>query len=129
MVLLKKEANRLVPDGEADPTALLRARTLLAYLMEKNLLHYERQGEFVVVHRKGHPPQEALNMPNGALAGVLYQQFASIAEQPAVAFYRSNTTINRLFNKVWLRSSLKWLDQNATERIDLDIAFGGESTT
>lgn len=129
----------LVPSNSPDESALLKARTLLAYLMDTNRLSYQihNAGEdsMIVVRYSGveyELPTELMDEMWATLnskeeptvaAVVMYRPFIPIHYQPGIAFLKSDIIINTLFNKLWLKSSLDWLRKRPQERVNLDLNF------
>lgn len=135
---LTEEYGLLVPSNETDGSALLKARTLLAYLMDTNKLTYKIHNastdSMVIVCNKASSENVSdelmdemwalLNNPASLVSTVvMYRPFEPIVAQPGLAFLKADITTNHLFSKVWLKSSLTWLRKHPQDRVALDLTF------
>lgn len=122
----------LIPNEAVDQTALLKARTYLAFLQHKRVLKRENKQTW---NRIYYDPTSTFQFdrmmfedPN-VVAAVPYIEFAERWDQPATAVVKNDNESMELFNNRYLQSSITWLNANKLVLVALEQNFNSRLVT
>lgn len=114
----------LVPSNPVDSTALLKARTLLAFLDDAELLVRIPRGAWVMYTRTPDTVPDSFEWDAGDnIANIPYAMRSDIRHQPGTALIRNTFEATTLFQKVYLRSSIDWLHTRPSLHQELKSIF------
>jgi hypothetical protein len=122
----------LVPNEAVDQTALLKARTYLAFLQYKRVLKRESKQSWNRIYYNSTSTfafdKMMFDDPN-VVAVIPYIEYAERWDQPAVAIVKNNNESMELFNNRYLKSSMTWLNANKQILVALEKQFESRLVT
>ena len=127
-----KTLRQTFESNEGDRVALLKARTLLAFLWMNNLLKSEETPDGWVIFFGSSMSRDsvdsirsmlprAINDTPHAVIGMLYGKPS--CQQPGVAAIRNDAETKSVFINAFLEESRRWLEQHEDEKAELLLTF------